>query len=186
MALTPKEKSKLYREKKIKEMGLEAFRKMEAEKRRARRAKKKAAALALASPPKVPQAPPVPVDKTKELKQAVARLNKYLSIESKIDVPTVTQFVQKSLITNVVDIIDSKNCDLLKHAVFIAKNKFLEKGVTEASHKQHFDNISRLYKYITKKQFKCTPKQFELFKNTERVIKAIDTNPTWQKANSKV
>ena len=48
MALTAKEKSKLYREKKIKEMGLEAYRKAEAAKRQARRLKKKAAVAALA------------------------------------------------------------------------------------------------------------------------------------------
>jgi len=185
MPLTNAQKSMNYRNKKIKEIGLEAYRKMEAEKRRLRRAKKKASALAPpASSVHPPAVPSVPVNKTKELKLLVKRLNEYLNKESKIDVPTIIQFVQKNLITGVIDIKNSKNCDLLYSAVFIAKNKFLEKGITEASHKQQTANIGRLYKYMTKEPFKCTPDQFAIFKDTLRVINAIETNPKWKKANT--
>lgn len=188
MPLTAKEKSKQYRERKMKEMGREAFNKREAEKRKARREKareKKKAEAKLAPSSNQPPAV-VPIDtSTEDLKRVVKRLNEYLNKESKVDVPTIVQYVEKNLITNVVDIVESKGCSILERAVFVAKNKFLKFGVSEGSNRQNFQAIGRLYKYMTGEHFKCTPAQFEIFKDTKRVINAIETNPKWKAKNTK-
>jgi len=46
-------------------------------------------------------------------------------------------------------------------------------------------NIKRLYFHITGSPFECKSEQFDLFKDTKRVIHAIDNNPAWVSDNTK-
>ena len=166
------ERSKIFREKKRKELGDEKFKAQEATRKREYRAKKKALKLEQLS-----------LNEKKTMKELTEMfqntvLETFTKTRANITIQEIKPQVQQKLIA----VNNATNCDDLVSAISVAS-----KGrATKKSIQQSMDNIGLLYRRMNNnKPFDCTMESMKFLDDTKTVLDFIAGHDKWKSQNSK-
>ena len=134
-----------YRTRKRNEMGDEAYRRLEAQKRKERRDRKRAQAPVSAQEAhREEEKEALEPAGAAEVKEIIKMLNSFLNKKSKLDLPTVRALVTEKALPALVKLRNSEGCDALFEAVFAARANFVKEQT------KHTKNP----KTLNKKEFK--------------------------------
>ena len=184
-----KQRTKTWRQQKISEMGIVAFNKAEAEKRRARRAKAKNNNISVEEKKEEGNVLSISEQHTNEIKEIINVLMMITRKEQlNITVPQLKVVVQNKLNRALVSVQEGKTCEYLAEEISNAKTvlnksdpKYRTSSVSSVT--QSLNKVLNLGKLVTGQNVKCD--DFEWTRNTQKVLKAIEESTRWKTKESK-
>ena len=180
MPETNKTRTKKYRSKLRATLGDEAYKALEAKKRRERRAKLRA------KKNKVEKAKVIHTEEYKdELKETITTLKEEVA-KPKLPLPEVRVLIKEK--AQIAKVRGAENCEDLLEQVYKAKleyNSSLDnpKKISKKTVAQQLTKVVNLRKYMLGGEKDCS--DFDFLKDTDKVIDFINTSTRWKTANSK-
>ena len=184
-----KQRTKTWRQQKISEMGIVAFNKAEAEKRRARRAKAKNNNISVEEKKEEGNVLSISEQHTNEIKEIINVLMMITRKEQlNITVPQLKVVVQNKLNRALVSVQEGKTCEYLAEEISNAKTvlnksdpKYRTASVSSVT--QSLNKVLNIGKLVTGKNVKCD--DFEWCRNTTKVLEIIEESVRWKTKESK-
>ena len=151
------------------------------------RRREKLKILAPAATSSEPLASKLPAKNVQAFQKAIDKLNAFIRTNAKVkDLPAINQVIAR-LPSNANLIKTASNCKDLENQIQAAEEKGKEinpdKGAEPKTVKAYMVKLTNLYKYMTGKQLDCT--NLDWVKDTDKVLKFIDTFDKWPKDNTK-